>query len=220
MLTLLLAVAFGQVVFDSKPNYDAGTIAVVTASGIPKGGGLDLIAPDALTVLTGPAANVFHMAAVPGSYRVSPRLYTVENVGGTATVVIKKLPAFMVTFVPPPPKPIDPDNPIDPPSPVRPLGWAGEVFDEAVKVKAPADCKRIAAKLRELAKAIEAKQLTRAEDVPSWFKSYLQPLGLGPAWRPFGDWSIGQLQIKVQTLDEAVTVFKAAAEGLEAAGGK
>lgn len=114
------------------------------------------------------------------------------------------------------PQPVDPQPSVVP----RPPGFAGEVYDQAVPVKKPADAIKLSDNYENVSAQIAAGGITTLEAANEEIARQNKSLGLGPEWKPFGLWIGSQFDQRVDELPEAHDMMHDASVGLGAAGGR
>lgn len=102
----------------------------------------------------------------------------------------------------------------------RPNGFAGEVYDQALALRKPADALRLSDNFENVFSQIAAGGITTLEQAIEEARRQNKLLSLGPEWRPFGAWIGSQFDQKAGDLQNAKDMMHAAAVGLGAAGGR
>lgn len=144
----------------------------------------------------------------PGMYAV---LWLSPNGQGQAFVQISG-------EVPPGPQPGPGPGPGPQPGPApnRPDGFAGEVFDQAVKINDKATADKIADVCSQVRSALAAGGMTRDEAAERLING-LNQLRPPAAWKPFATWFGQQADARANTLPQMRAFLTDCITGLEAA---
>jgi len=154
------------------------------------------------------------VASIPGQYSVICAAWD----GSALEQVLWVVTIEGVAPVPPGPgpSPIPPD-PVNP----RPGGFAGDVYDEAIKAADPANAAKLAGNYRSVASQIAAGAAKTPAEAGAALAALNGALTYDRTpWRPFAQWLGGQLNERAKTIEGTETAFVAIADGLESAGAK
>lgn len=217
----------------SIPQGAAGRWKTVVATdvGVPPGCDLlwDITQPATKTFAVSDDEQqiVFYISDKPVSLRCDWVNFTTRKRG---RVKLTFNPESPDPPTPPDPRPPDPPTP---PTPPRPDGLAGAIYDKAVAVGRPEDCKKMAANYAAVSKGLENARLWQKDNafqgVPRYF-TFAQALSavtqanqaakLDQSWRDFGDFMFTEATKYGSTIEAVHTFYDQASKGLSAAGDK